>query len=98
MVSEQRNRINAEPFTSSALVGQFYDSNTGSVTVTGLPASLSPGQTEHVLLSYTAPTPASGTVTLPVTSSITTTSTDSTTRATTSLRAIPSYRRPRLRT
>ncbi len=53
-----------------------YDSATGIVTVAGLPASLSLGQTEHVLLSYTAPTPTSGTAILLVTSSVTTASTD----------------------
>lgn len=50
-----------------------YDSNTGIVTVIGLPASLNPGQTEQVVLSYTA----TATGTLAVQSTIGTTATDS---------------------
>ncbi len=40
-----------------------YDSNTGSVTVTGLPGTLAPGQTVDITLNYTAPTSGSVTVT-----------------------------------
>ncbi|MEI2770081.1 MAG: hypothetical protein V9G98_04870 [Candidatus Competibacter sp.] len=50
-----------------------YDSNTGIVTVIGLPANLNPGQTEQVVLSYTA----TATGTLAVQSTIGTTATDS---------------------
>ncbi|MBE5316192.1 MAG: hypothetical protein H4O13_12420, partial [Xanthomonadales bacterium] len=46
-----------------------YNPTTGVVTVTGLPASLSPGQIQNIALSYTAP--ASGSV--PVTATIGTT-------------------------
>jgi hypothetical protein len=48
-----------------------YNAVTGVVTVSGLPASLSPGQTEQLALFYLAPSGIG--VTLPVTSTITTT-------------------------
>jgi uncharacterized repeat protein (TIGR01451 family) len=49
-----------------------YDSNTGIVTVTGLPNSLSPGQREQIVLSYTATIPGM----LAIQSTIGTTATD----------------------